>query len=187
MDAYPEIRSATEQAELEQLFSFRYRIYVEEMQRKQKYADHSSKQIRDPLDDFAINLVAWDVSTQAGAGYMAALKAAGVPDAAMTFLHEHVTVDVAHNNLMQEYLRRLVRTESDLSAVAYAIRVTGYLYGEMLAGGVRSVEHGIPLYPNFAELDRHAGPTQNTLKSSGPKSAATKVRRRRSPTGKPAS
>lgn len=94
--------------------------------------------------------------TQAGAGYMAALKAAGVPDNAMTFLHEHMTVDVAHNNLMQEYLRRLVRTQSDASAVAYGIRVTGYLYGEMLAGAIRSVEDQFRVYPNFAEIDRSA-------------------------------
>jgi hypothetical protein len=51
---------ATELSELEEPFSFRYRIYVEEMQRKQKYANHASKQIRDPLDDFAINLIARD-------------------------------------------------------------------------------------------------------------------------------
>jgi hypothetical protein len=93
--------------------------------------------------------------TQAGAGYMAALKAAGVPDTAMTFLHEHLTVDLAHNNLMQEYLRRLVRTEGDLSAVGYGIRVTGYLYGEMLAGAIRSVDETTVTYPNYVELDRY--------------------------------
>jgi hypothetical protein len=93
--------------------------------------------------------------TQAGAGYMAALKAAGVPDTAMTFLHEHLTVDLAHNNLTQEYLRRLVRTEGDLSAVGYGIRVTGYLYGEMLAGAIRSVDETTVTYPNYVELDRY--------------------------------
>jgi pyrroloquinoline quinone (PQQ) biosynthesis protein C len=96
--------------------------------------------------------------TQAGADYMSALKAAGVPANAMTFLHEHMTVDVAHNNLMQEYLKRLVRTEGDLSAVAYAIRVTGYLYGEMLAGAVRAVDHNIAFYPNYVERDRCGSP-----------------------------
>ena len=54
------ITVSTEISELEELFSFRYRIYVEEMQRKQKYASHASKQIRDPLDDFATNLIARD-------------------------------------------------------------------------------------------------------------------------------
>jgi pyrroloquinoline quinone (PQQ) biosynthesis protein C len=92
--------------------------------------------------------------TQAGAGYFAALKAAGVPDRAMTFLHEHMTVDVAHNNLMQEYLRRLVRTEADLSAVVYATKVTGYLYGEMLWGAMNSVEHPLQMGMNWQESVR---------------------------------
>jgi heme oxygenase-like protein len=104
--------------------------------------------------------------TQAGAGYMAALKAAGVPASAMSFLHEHTTVDVAHNNLMQEYLKRLVRTESDLTAVGYAIRVTGYLYGEMLAGAVRSVDQNVESYPNYVELDRCGGTSQASLTQS---------------------
>jgi hypothetical protein len=63
-----------------------------------------------------------------------------VPQEATTFLTEHMTVDVAHNKLMREYVQRLVRTETDLSAVTYAIRVTGHLYGEMLAGAIRSFE-----------------------------------------------
>jgi hypothetical protein len=97
---------------------------------------------------------------------MSALKALGVPDSAMTFLQEHMTVDVAHNNLMQEYLRRLVRTESDMSAVAYGIRVTGYLYGEMLAGAVRSVDKGATEYSNFVEIARHKAVYQGDLSQS---------------------
>jgi hypothetical protein len=92
--------------------------------------------------------------TQAGAGYRAALKVAGIPDEAMTFLNEHMTVDVAHNNLMQEYLRRLVRNDRDLSAVVYAMRVTAYLYGEMLNGAVQSVGHDARAFPNYVEFDR---------------------------------
>jgi pyrroloquinoline quinone (PQQ) biosynthesis protein C len=78
--------------------------------------------------------------THAGAGYLTALQAAGVPKEATTFLMEHMTVDVAHTNLMREYVQRLVRTEADLSAVTFAIRVTGHLYGEMLVGAIRSAE-----------------------------------------------
>ena len=92
--------------------------------------------------------------TQAGVGYLAALKAAGIPDCAMTFLHEHTTVDVAHNNLMREYLRRLVRTEADLSAVVYATKVTGYLYAEMLWGAMNSVEQPFQGGMNAAESSR---------------------------------
>ncbi|MBB5517472.1 N-acyl amino acid synthase FeeM domain-containing protein [Amphiplicatus metriothermophilus] len=42
----------------EELYSFRYGIYVEEMHRKQRYACHRTKTIRDPLDDTARQVVA---------------------------------------------------------------------------------------------------------------------------------
>lgn len=54
-----EIRLAQDAAELEALFAFRYRIYVEELARPQKYADHAAKMIRDPLDGTAYNFIAW--------------------------------------------------------------------------------------------------------------------------------
>jgi hypothetical protein len=54
----PVITVATELSELEELFSFRYRIYGEEMQRK--HVNHASYKIRDPLDEFATNLIARD-------------------------------------------------------------------------------------------------------------------------------
>lgn len=92
--------------------------------------------------------------TKAGKAYMGALSAAGVPEKAMTFLQEHVTVDVAHNKLMEEYTRRLVRTDADLAAVVYAMKVTGYLYGQMLAGAIESVDRSWQASPNFVELSR---------------------------------
>lgn len=49
---------------LDALYFFRYRIYVEEMARRQKYADHATRRIRDPLDDRGHNIVAWDMAGQ---------------------------------------------------------------------------------------------------------------------------
>jgi len=92
--------------------------------------------------------------TQAGAGYMGALRHAGVPEVAMTFLQEHMTVDVAHNKLMEEYLRRLVRTEGDLQSVTYAMHVTGQLYGDMLWGAMQSVENPMDFGRNCEEFAR---------------------------------
>lgn len=54
-----EIRIAECEKELNAVFNFRYRIYVEEMNRKQHYADHDQKRIQDPLDVGAINFAAW--------------------------------------------------------------------------------------------------------------------------------
>jgi len=49
---------------LDALYAFRYRIYVQEMARPQKYADHATRRIRDPLDDCGHNIVAWDAEGQ---------------------------------------------------------------------------------------------------------------------------
>ena len=47
---------------LDALYFFRYRIYVEEMGRPQKHADHAGRRIRDPLDDCGYNIVAWNAA-----------------------------------------------------------------------------------------------------------------------------
>jgi len=54
-----EIRPVTTD-EVESIYRFRYNVYVEEMNRTQFYADHTSRTIRDPLDDSAVVLAAWD-------------------------------------------------------------------------------------------------------------------------------
>ena len=61
-----QIRRAETSDELEAVYHFRYLIYVEEMQRKQAYADHVRRRIVDPLDDGAVNLVAWSGSEVVG-------------------------------------------------------------------------------------------------------------------------
>lgn len=53
------ISVATTAPELEAIYRFRYRVYVEEMHRPQKDADHASQRIEDALDATAINLAAW--------------------------------------------------------------------------------------------------------------------------------
>lgn len=54
------IFTITDPCWMDRLFTFRYRIYVEEMGRKQKYADHARRLIQDPLDATAHNVVALD-------------------------------------------------------------------------------------------------------------------------------
>ena len=55
-----EIRLATQPAELAAIYRFRYAIYVEEMNRKQKYADHEARLIQDPIDCGSYILGAWE-------------------------------------------------------------------------------------------------------------------------------
>jgi Acetyltransferase (GNAT) domain len=54
-----EIRCAITRDDLEEVYRFRYCIYVEEMQRRQQYANRDLRRIEDPLDRTAINLAAW--------------------------------------------------------------------------------------------------------------------------------
>lgn len=70
--------------------------------------------------------------TGSGAAIMSALERAGVPREAMTFLHDHTTIDVAHNRMMEGYAADLITTERDLRSAIYAMRVTGVLYARMI-------------------------------------------------------
>lgn len=53
------IRIVTAPEELEEIYRFRYRIYVEEMHRPQADADHERKRIEDKLDKSAYNIAAF--------------------------------------------------------------------------------------------------------------------------------
>ncbi len=55
-----EIRLVTKPEEREAIYCFRYKIYVEEMQRRQHYADHDARMIKEPLDDSGNHLTAFD-------------------------------------------------------------------------------------------------------------------------------
>ncbi|HET7536852.1 MAG TPA: GNAT family N-acetyltransferase [Candidatus Didemnitutus sp.] len=59
MNTAPALRVCSSAADLDQVFRFRYAVYVEEMQRVQYDADHARKRIVDALDSFGVNVGAW--------------------------------------------------------------------------------------------------------------------------------
>jgi predicted GNAT family N-acyltransferase len=61
-----DIRLITGEADSDALFAFRYKIYVEEMGRPQKYADHKTCRISDPLDDTGYNFAAYQADRIVG-------------------------------------------------------------------------------------------------------------------------
>lgn len=61
------IRLAKSGGELRQLYHFRYSIYVEEMKRSPRYADHRARTLEEPLDATGHNLIALDGDTIVGA------------------------------------------------------------------------------------------------------------------------
>lgn len=78
--------------------------------------------------------------TSSGTGYMQLLENLGIPKEAMTFIHEHATVDHAHNRLMDKYVDGLIQTQDDLDSIIYVIQATGKLYADMLLAAFETVE-----------------------------------------------
>jgi hypothetical protein len=70
--------------------------------------------------------------TGSGAQLMGQLELAGVPPNAMRFLHDHTTIDVAHNRMMESYAATLITNERELDSAIYAMGVTGRLYERMV-------------------------------------------------------
>ena len=58
----------------------------------------------------------------------------------MTFLRDHMEIDVGHNRLMQKYAEALIKTEADIEAVHYAMKTTGYLYAQMIDAAFDDVD-----------------------------------------------
>ncbi|HMV65494.1 MAG TPA: hypothetical protein PKA64_01495 [Myxococcota bacterium] len=55
-----DIREAVTGDEREAIFRLRYAIYVEEMGRRQRYADAARRRVEEPLDDGGVLFGAWD-------------------------------------------------------------------------------------------------------------------------------
>jgi pyrroloquinoline quinone (PQQ) biosynthesis protein C len=78
--------------------------------------------------------------TGSGGEIMGALERAGVPRNAMRFLHDHATIDVAHNRMMESYVETLITTDRELQSAIYAMRVTGNLYARMIESAFNSAD-----------------------------------------------
>ena len=85
--------------------------------------------------------------TQDGPKYIQMLKAKGIPESALTFLHEHATVDIAHNKLMESYINELVKTSEDLDVVIESVKCAVQLHTIMLS---HALENGEILAANAA-------------------------------------
>lgn len=92
--------------------------------------------------------------TQHGAIYAAALAGIRVPEAATSFLREHMHADVGHNRLMTQYLERLIHGQKDADSVIYVMRVTAELYANMLWGAVQRIESPVQFGTAWPEIAR---------------------------------
>ena len=85
--------------------------------------------------------------TTSGHSYMDVLMKKGVPKEALTFIQEHSTVDVAHNKLMEAYIKEFVQTQADLDVVVESVCATAILHVQMLSG---AFENGEKIFPQGA-------------------------------------
>jgi hypothetical protein len=92
--------------------------------------------------------------TAHGATYAQALMNANVPKEALSFLQEHIAVDVGHNKLMDRYLDHLVHDQQDADAACYAMRVAGELYANMLWSAIRRVGSSVSYGTAWHETTR---------------------------------
>jgi N-acyl-L-homoserine lactone synthetase len=145
------IRRADEPTELELLFQFRYRIYVEEMGRRQKYADHARRRIRDPLDDFATNLVAWNSENQIVGAVRTNFARDGDLLGYEDFYAMH-SVGRAHPINSSICTRMMVAPGHRRSLLAMRLSVAVYEYGLM-----RNITH------NFIDCNDHLVPLYQKL------------------------
>lgn len=79
-------------------------------------------------------------TTSSGQSYIQFLESLGIPKEAMTFIYEHVTVDVARNKLMDKYIDLIIQNQSDLDKIIYVVQATGKLYVDMLLAAFEAVE-----------------------------------------------
>lgn len=89
--------------------------------------------------------------TSFGPDYMATLGQMGVTADAMSFLHDHSTIDIGHTRLMQDYITELIRSDNDLEAARYAMTVTADLYGRMLTDAFLAADQRLDLGRNNTE------------------------------------
>jgi hypothetical protein len=78
-----------------------------------------------------------------GGALMDALERVGVPRNAMGFLHDHSTIDIGHNLMMEAYAETLITGVREFESVIYAMRVTGVLYASMVEAGFRSADQPV--------------------------------------------
>ena len=90
--------------------------------------------------------------TKAGDIVTGALKESGVGENALTYMREHMEVDIAHNRLMEKYIEELVVSDEELDTMTYAMKTTGYLYAQMIGASIEDARNPAQPTWNWVEL-----------------------------------
>jgi GNAT superfamily N-acetyltransferase len=124
-----QIRRAATGRELQAIYRFRYAVYVEEMGRKQRYADHENKLIRDPLDGEAgvCILGAWEGDEVVGTVRTNLLRCSNVGDYFGLYDLAAFPAEVLHNAALTTRMMVHPRHRNSLLATRIARKL--YRYG----------------------------------------------------------
>lgn len=91
--------------------------------------------------------------TQAGPKIGEQLLACGVPENALTWLREHVDLDQGHTKMMERYVETLLTSDADYDSVGYAMKTTGYLYGQMIDAAFADAKNAFETGWSWEELN----------------------------------
>ena len=141
---------ATAGPELESVYEFRYRIYVEEMQRTQHYADHARRRIVDPLDANGHQIVARQRDALVG---VVRINLCGERD--VGYYRDLCAMEVAgsdHPTATSLCTRLMVAPEFRRSTLA--VRLCEFVYAFAMRQGIRHnfIDCNDHLVPFFAGL-----------------------------------
>jgi pyrroloquinoline quinone (PQQ) biosynthesis protein C len=64
--------------------------------------------------------------------YLQQLAKAGIPEEATSFIEDHAHIDIAHQKLLEKYIEVMVRSDSDIQEIKYAISVSVLRWSELL-------------------------------------------------------
>ncbi len=92
------------------------------------------------------------IPTRSGGAIAGHLENIGVPQSAMTFLRDHMEIDIAHNRLMDRYVESLLKTEADFDSVVYAMQTTAHLYVQMVGASIKDAHAEMDTGWNWEEL-----------------------------------
>jgi hypothetical protein len=147
-----EIIDAADPAVREAVFRFRYDIYVREMRRQQKDADHHRGRVEDALDRTAVLLAARDTGSGRIVGTVRANIVAGSDLGIYERLYglEHLTGDERE----QTSITTRFMVERERRGTALVVQMARALFARGVAAGVTTdyIDCNEPLVPFFARL-----------------------------------
>lgn len=137
-----QIEIVSEQQQREEIYSFRYSIYVEEMGRTQLHADREKKRICEPLDDKAILFAAYENGEIVGTSRVNYSK-----DSDFGYYHDFYEIDkIGQYHSQRTCITTKFMVKSEYRKGTLAVRLVASGYANALKAGIRY---------NFIDVNPH--------------------------------